>query len=209
MAEQPRKEHLVAVAAGLFNEMGYHQCGIDEIMRLSGVSKTTLYKYFPSKEHLVLEVLQRRSKALLEQMRRRIEARRELEPRAPAHTRIVEILEIIDEWIGSGSFFGCNFVRAAAEYSDPRDPIRVHAASYKASMRDIVAELLCELPAGRRESVAEQIMVVIDGAITTAQVRRRSDVIESARQIVAAILSQELSLSSAPARGRRGKKSKR
>lgn len=205
MAEQPRKEHLIAVAARLFNELGYHQCGIDEIMRLSGVSKTTLYKYFPSKEHLVLEVLQRRSTALLEQIRERIEARRKLEPRGPAHTRIVVILEIIDEWIGGGSFFGCNFVRAAAEYSAPGDPIRVHAASHKATMRDIVAELLCELPAARRESVAEQIMVVIDGAITTAQVRRRTDVIESAKQIVGAILRQEPALSGARRERRRAK----
>jgi AcrR family transcriptional regulator len=206
---QPRKEHLISVAAALFNELGYHQCGIDEIMRLSGVSKTTLYKYFPSKEHLVLEVLQRRSKTLLDQTRARIEARREQEPSARPHTRIVVILEIIEEWIQGGSFFGCNFVRAAAEYGDPKDPIRVHAASHKGRLRDIVAEQLSELPAARRESVAEQIMVVIDGAITTAQVRRRGDVIESAKQIVAAILRQELALSGTPARERRVGRSRR
>jgi AcrR family transcriptional regulator len=35
------------------------------IMRESGVSKTPLYKYFPSKEDLVLEVLKLRSERIL------------------------------------------------------------------------------------------------------------------------------------------------
>ena len=61
--QQPRKERLIGVAAALFNRLGYHQCGVDEIMHQSGVSKTTLYKHFPTKEHLILEVLQRRSNA--------------------------------------------------------------------------------------------------------------------------------------------------
>jgi AcrR family transcriptional regulator len=191
---QPRKEHLVSVAAELFNKLGYHRCGVDEIMRLSGVSKTTLYKHFPSKEHLILEVLQRRSKTFLEQVQAQVEKRRALHPAARPHEHIAVVLDILDEWIRGGSFFGCNFVRAAAEYSDPNDPIHIHAADHKLSMKKIVSELLCELPQPQRESAAEQIMIVIDGAITTAQVRDRRDVIHDAKRIVAAILNLEFGL---------------
>ena len=57
---QPRREHLLNTAYNLFNANGYHATGIDTIMSVSGVSKTTLYKYFRTKEELILEVLKRR-----------------------------------------------------------------------------------------------------------------------------------------------------
>lgn len=185
---QPRREHLVSTASELFNRLGYHQCGVDEIMRLSGVSKTTLYKHFPSKEDLILEVLRRRSGLFLEQVRTRIEVRRRRDPSAPHHALIGEIFDILDEWIGGGSFFGCNFVKAATEYGNAEDPIHAHAVGHKSRVKAIIIELLREVPGPERDGVAEQIMIVIDGAITTAQVRGRDDAIHNARVIVAGIL---------------------
>lgn len=186
---QPRKDHLVVVAAGLFNRLGYHQCGVDEIMRRSGVSKTTLYKHFPTKEHLILEVMRRRSEVFFVEVSDRLEAHRAAAPDAAPHSRIEVILDIVDEWINGGDFFGCNFVRAVAEYGDRDDPIHRHAAHHKDRLQQVFADLLCDLPQTQQESAAEQVMLVLDGAITTAQVRGRTDVIDVARKMVSLLLS--------------------
>jgi len=187
--EQPRKDHLVEVAAGLFNRLGYHQCGVDEIMHRSGVSKTTLYKHFPTKEHLILEVMRRRSEAFFAEISDRLEAHRAAVPDAAQHSRIEVIFDIVDEWISGGDFFGCNFVRAAAEYGDRDDPIHRHAAHHKHRLQQVFADLLCDLPQALQNSAAEQVMLVLDGAITTAQVRGRTDVIDVARKMVSLLLS--------------------
>jgi AcrR family transcriptional regulator len=53
------REHLIAVAAELFGEQGYHQTGTEEIVRRSGVTRGSLYHHFVDKEALFEEVFDR------------------------------------------------------------------------------------------------------------------------------------------------------
>lgn len=45
-------------ARQVFVEMGYERANVDEIARVAGVSKATLYSYFPDKRQLFIEVYQ-------------------------------------------------------------------------------------------------------------------------------------------------------
>src|SRR5579859_5684002 len=54
------REKILETACRLFYENGLHATGINTIVAQSGVNKMTLYKYFPSKQDLILDVLQRR-----------------------------------------------------------------------------------------------------------------------------------------------------
>ncbi len=54
---QGRKfDQVLAGAREVFVEMGYERASVDEIARVAGVSKATLYSYFPDKRHLFTEV---------------------------------------------------------------------------------------------------------------------------------------------------------
>jgi AcrR family transcriptional regulator len=53
------RERLVAVATELFGERGYHQTGTEEIVRLSGVTRGSLYHHFADKAALFEEVFDR------------------------------------------------------------------------------------------------------------------------------------------------------
>ncbi len=59
-----KKEDIINTALNLFNQIGYNATGVDRIIAESNVAKMTFYKYFPSKENLIMECLQHR-KALL------------------------------------------------------------------------------------------------------------------------------------------------
>ncbi len=50
---------LVAAAFGLFAERGYGEISMDDIAKAAGVSRSTAYRRFPSKEDVVLEVAKR------------------------------------------------------------------------------------------------------------------------------------------------------
>lgn len=54
---QGRKyDQVLAGARAVFVEMGYERASVDEIARVAGVSKATLYSYFPEKRLLFTEV---------------------------------------------------------------------------------------------------------------------------------------------------------
>ena len=195
---QPRREHMLEIAYGLFNSRGYHQTGIDLIMRASGVSKTTMYKHFRTKDDLVLEILKRRSATLLQAMKDRMDKSVGCNPRFARHARISAILDVIEDWIASGAFFGCNFIRAALEYGASDDPIRQHAVAHKNAVKNLIATSLTELAEQERDSLAEQIMLVLDGAIITAHVRHQPDTIRNARAIVDALLRRSYGINSVP-----------
>ena len=54
------RERIVSTAYALFTRRGVRAVGIDEIISQSGVAKATMYRHFPTKNDLVLAVLQRR-----------------------------------------------------------------------------------------------------------------------------------------------------
>ena len=195
---QPRREHMLEIAYGLFNSRGYHQTGIDLIMRASGVSKTTMYKHFRTKEDFILEILKRRSATLLLGMKDRMDKSVGGNPEFARHARISAILDAIEDWIASGAFSGCNFVRAALEYGASDNPIRQHAVAHKTAVKNLIATSLTELPEQERDPLAEQIMLVLEGAIVTAYVRRPPDTIRNARAIVDALLRRSYGSNSVP-----------
>ncbi len=59
---QQRKEQLVREAVRFFGQYGYHGAKLAEIARAAGVTEPGLLHHFPSKEHLLMEVLAERDR---------------------------------------------------------------------------------------------------------------------------------------------------
>ena len=55
--EKEIKERILKQAEQLFLQFGYSKVTMDEIAANLGMSKKTLYKFFPSKEELVREII--------------------------------------------------------------------------------------------------------------------------------------------------------
>ena len=51
------RDKILATATNLFQTQGINSTGVDNIVAVAGTTKMTLYKYFRSKELLILEVL--------------------------------------------------------------------------------------------------------------------------------------------------------
>jgi len=59
MAQRSKKDHIAAAAFPLFIDNGFKGTSIDMVVRVSGVSKPTVYNHFPDKSALMLAVLAR------------------------------------------------------------------------------------------------------------------------------------------------------
>jgi TetR/AcrR family transcriptional regulator, transcriptional repressor for nem operon len=60
------RSRIVEAAADLIYENGVERTSLDEVMAVSGVSKSQLYHYFTDKDALVLEVIARQTERVLE-----------------------------------------------------------------------------------------------------------------------------------------------
>ncbi|MBV1787216.1 TetR/AcrR family transcriptional regulator [Marinobacterium sp. D7] len=177
----PRKQHLIDTALRLFNERGYHATGIDLILAESGVSKATLYKHFASKEALILAVLEQRHRQLIEALQQQLSA----DPRPEG---VLAIFDMLDSWFQTVEFFGCNFIRASGEYSAAEDAIHRFSAGHKSEMgRQLERHLSAHCPE-QSTQLANDLMLLVDGAIVTAQMHNAKDAAKRARQIAQMLL---------------------
>lgn len=65
----PRQRELIAVAARLFAQRGYHAVGINDISGELGLTGPAFYRHYPSKEALLIAVLDNAITAHLEEVR--------------------------------------------------------------------------------------------------------------------------------------------
>lgn len=184
---QPRRELLIETAARLFNEHGYRAVGIDTILARSGVSKATLYKYFGSKDDLIIEVLRRRRLQLEASAEERLQGFYEAHPDGEGRAAVLVFFDVLDEWIRSDAFFGCNFINSAAEFGAQDHPIHRSSAAYKAA-KQARLELVLGSSVTDPQDVAQALMMVMEGAIVTAQVRGDRDAALAAKRIAVKIL---------------------
>jgi len=177
---QLRRQHLIDTAYRLFNEHGYHATGIDWILAESGVSKATLYKHFRSKEELILAVLEQRHQQLMDTLEQAVD-----EARSEGGEPVLAIFDVLDNWFSSDGFFGCNFINASAEYSGSGDVIHQFAARHKRDMEQLIRENLTNDPDG---SLAEELALLIDGAVVYAQTRGDRSAAKMARKMAKRLL---------------------
>ena len=192
--KKSKKEILIETSLRLFNEHGYHATGIDTVMRESGVSKTTLYKYFRTKEELILAVLKFRHEQLDLLFQTAIEKVNEETSKIDGvlcveQQKIIAVFNALDQWFQSENFFGCNFINASAEYGDKEDPIHQYAAYHKAW----VCDYLCAIMSGLSKELSDELVLVMDGAIVTAHVRGDRQAAQKAKRIAQLLLSANMS----------------
>ncbi len=178
----PRREHLLDVAEKLFYREGFHATGIDRIQAESGVSKTTLYKYFASKEALIVAVLTRSS----EQTKAQLYALTgPLKGRGVERIRAVfSELHLICE---TADFNGCLFNNAAAEFIYLSPDIGELARGHMAWMHNFFLALLEEeqLPA----RLALLLLSLYEGILSVARVHEGADAIELAQGLLEPLLA--------------------
>jgi AcrR family transcriptional regulator len=158
-----RREHLVRTALRLFMRDGFHATGIDAILAEAGCAKMTLYNHFRSKEELIVAALRARDREWQVWFRGAVE-RRAANPRA----RMLAIFAALREWF-AGDFRGCAFINASAEYARRNDPVHRVAAQHKVQVRRYVRRLAAEAGAAAPGLLADQMCLLIEGAIVLAR----------------------------------------
>jgi AcrR family transcriptional regulator len=179
---RPGAERLLEVASDLFYREGIRAVGVDTISAKAGVSKRTLYNRFGGKDELVAEYLRRRDE------RWRVYLQEQTEGLADPREKLLAVFGAYEEWLVGEDFRGCAFANAAAEIPDPNHPARIVAQRHKEGVREHLAALAKEAGFDKSESLAERLLLLLEGAAATAAMRRSGEPLEVARSVALELL---------------------
>ena len=160
------RERLLDTAADLFYREGVRAVGVDLVVERTGVAKTSLYRHFPSKDDLVAAVLERDDENYW--------AYWERIAKTHADNPIAELaahMQWIAEYIGRPEFRGCAFLNMATEFPSPDHPARRIALRHKSELRRRLGVLTQRLGARHPEELADQLVLLVDGAYVNGQLR--------------------------------------
>ncbi|HTL28084.1 MAG TPA: TetR/AcrR family transcriptional regulator [Tepidisphaeraceae bacterium] len=176
------RERLVAAAIELFYRQGFTAVGIDQVIEKAGVTKTTFYKHFESKDDLmVAAVLQRDEWESIAWDR----AVRKIAGDDPAK-RLLAFLDVLDLWFNEPDFHGCWFLNTAIEFPNPHDPVHQAAAQHKRKSRDYWRDLAkaAGATAANAETFADCYAALFEGALIMRQTHGRNDAARAIRPAV-------------------------
>jgi AcrR family transcriptional regulator len=182
--EVSARERILATANELFYREGVRAIGVDTVVERSGVSKTTLYRLFESKDALIAAFAAERDRLNWEWWDR-IEKQHPDDPRA----LLEAVLSEIARRIGGPAYRGCPFLNLATEFPDDNHPGRIAARANKKELRARLATIVAKLDVGDPDRVASQMALIINGAYATGLVAKpadlRGDLVDAAMKLLA------------------------
>ena len=181
---QTKRDELVEKALIVFYENGFHATGMDTLVAKTGISKTSMYKHFRTKEDLILAALQLRDRSFRDRMIARMET-----AGSDPKTRILALFDFLDEWFKTPDFKGCMFIKASSEFPDENHPIRQQSAEHKRLIEAYVSGLAREAGLRQPDRIARQVMLLKEGAIVAAHVARHGTAARDAKEVAATLLA--------------------
>ena len=178
-----KRDELVRQALGIFYRDGFHATSMDALVAETGISKTTMFKHFRSKEELILATLRLRDENFRNWLFRRMEQAEK--PRE----QLLAMFDALSEWFATPEFNSCMFIKAASEYPDTAHPIHAQAAEHKRLLFLKLERVAGEAGAENPAALARALLLLKEGAIVTAHIGHEKDPAADAKLVAEGVLA--------------------
>ncbi len=158
-----KRDELVQKALQTFYRNGFQATGMDMLVAESGISKTSMYKHFRTKEDLILAVLRLRDEQFRNWLYRRME-----EKAGTPQQQLIAMFDALEEWFDEPGYKGCMFIKASSEYQDASHPIHKQSADHKRMLESHITNLAEQAGMENPGALARQLLILKEGAIVTA-----------------------------------------
>lgn len=176
------RERILQTANEMFYAHGIRGTSADRIIAQVGITKVTFYRHFPTKSDLVVAYLLQQAAG----ERAWFSSMRQVDDPAGS-------LQAIAEGVGTAScspgFRGCAFINAAAEFSDPQDPVRAVINEHRQWMLDEFASIAAEAEVTDADLTAQQLMILRDGAMVNGYLGESASVTAALSAAFASVIA--------------------
>ncbi|MFF3319178.1 TetR/AcrR family transcriptional regulator [Streptomyces sp. NPDC003035] len=176
---------LLEAAEALFDERGVQAVGMDAIRTASGVSLKRLYQLFPSKDHLVWAVLNRRDTAVREAI-----AAHGARHAGTPYERALAVFDYLGAWFADPGFRGCAFINTFGEMGGISPDVADIARGHKQAVREYFAEQTTAL--GAPTELADQLALLANGAMAVAGINGSPEPAAQAKNAARVLLDAAL-----------------
>ena len=188
MAAHTTREKLIDAGHEIFYREGFLAVGLDRLLNEVGCSKQTFYNHFDSKDDLIVAVIDRHHAWWQGELRDRIQRAAGPDPRG----QILAVFDVVDEIIHQPEYHGCIFINAAVEFPQPHHPAHKSARRAKADGLALLAELAERAGATDPMALAQEVDMILEGALITHQVAPELDTCDIARRVVETLMEKYL-----------------
>jgi AcrR family transcriptional regulator len=161
-APRDTRERILFTALDLFHVHGFHAVGLDRILAEVGVTKTTFYNHFESRDELIVQAIKVRDEWDTLAFGRRVQEVAGYAPR----DMLLAMFDVLDEWFTHADFRGCIFLHACAEFPSRNDPIHQAAEDHYAVSRQTIEKMAAGAGVTDPMTFSGQWTVLLQGAIT-------------------------------------------
>ena len=182
------RERLIKAGLDLFHRHGIHPVALDRILQHAGVTKTTFYNYFESKEDFACAVIDRFGEEVHARIQYRVDG-----PHTPGvKQHLLSIFDAWDELFDHESFRGCMLVGAGVASGDAHDPARQAAIRNKQAILRTYEELALAAGIGDPHRFATRFSLLVDGALIARHLYGNRNEVEEARRMAAQLIDDAL-----------------
>ncbi|MEU6294439.1 TetR/AcrR family transcriptional regulator [Streptomyces erythrochromogenes] len=175
MDDEEARTRLLDAAEELFYRHGIQAVGMDRIRTASGVPLKRLYRLYPAKETLVTAYLERRDRRWTTGLREAVTGAAEPVP---------AVFDWLARWFSEPDFRGCAFLNAYGELGAAApEVVRAHKAELHALLTELV-------PAGAPPALADQLLILVEGAAAVAALSPGPEPALRAREVAEALVRQ-------------------
>jgi AcrR family transcriptional regulator len=179
------RSRILDAAAALFEQRGFAATGVDTIAAQVGVRSASLYRAVGSKDALIVAVLERWSERWQQRITAGLAARPE-----NGRRRLLQLWDVLAEWFAAEDFRGSLITNAAVELrARPEHPAHQVVAAHRAWVQQVLEQLATAAGLADPPGAAEQLHLLVEGAIARAVSRQRDTAAASGRALAAALLA--------------------
>lgn len=166
-AKGSAKAHILDIAGNLFYQQGIRAIGVDTIVARAQVAKTTLYDHFSSKDDLITAYLEAQDEVFWQNVEQILSQH----PDNPRQ-QLIALFESFEAMVTSPESLGCPFISAASEFPELDQPGHQVALAHKQKVRLRLQELAQAAGAKEPQLLADQLLLLLDGAFASKRVFR-------------------------------------
>ena len=182
-----KRNELIEKALEVFYRNGFHATGMDMLAAETGISKTSMYKHFKTKEDLILATLHLRDEQFSGWLFQRMQ-----QLGSTPRSQLIAMFDALKEWFAKEGFQGCMFIKASAEYQQSRDPIYKKSVDHKRQLLKHISDLADKAGAENPNALARRLLILKEGAIVTAHLNFTSNPAMDAKATAKILLAEAL-----------------
>lgn len=179
------RQRLIDAAAELFWERGYAATGLSDILEVAGARGGSLYHFFPTKDDLLLAVIEHHTRLLETTLENTLAAKEEPREKALA---FVEFYRRFME--RTGCTLGCPLTNLGGEIGDTHAAAAARIAEFNSRMIVRLTECVAACGLGFQESAsaAVAILAMVQGATMQARTSKSRDPLDACARAVSRML---------------------